>query len=86
MTLALIIGGGLGTLIGLAVVIGQRSAQEHAWSVVAAERRELNALRTSMSALADDLTAERLQLVEWEHRLVLASEALRRADPEGRPS
>ena len=40
--MSLIAGGGLGLLIGLAVLIGQHQSQEVAWRHIAAERRELN--------------------------------------------
>jgi len=83
MMLAWIIGGGLGLLIGLAVVIGQRSAQEHAWSAVAAERRELHEMRVALGTLADDLAAEGRRLGAWESQLVLATENLRSADVDG---
>lgn len=46
--LTLVIGGGLGLLIGLAVLIGQEQAQEHAWRRIAQERRELGTLKRAL--------------------------------------
>lgn len=49
----LVAGGGLGLMIGLAVLIGQRRTQEVAWRCVAAERRELDQWERELIAAAE---------------------------------
>jgi hypothetical protein len=54
MVLTVFIGGGLGLLIGLAVLIGQTQAQEGAWRAIARGRRELGAWERELAAVAQD--------------------------------
>jgi len=53
MVWSMFIGGGLGLLIGLAVLVGQMQAQENAWRAIARERRELGAWRRELTAVAE---------------------------------
>jgi hypothetical protein len=50
---SMLIGGGIGLLIGLAVLVGQAQAQESAWRAIARERRELGAWRRELAAAAE---------------------------------
>lgn len=49
---SLFIGGGLGLLLGLAVLVGQVQAQENAWRAIARERRELGSWERRLTAAA----------------------------------
>ena len=53
MGLIWIIGSGVGLLITLAVIIGQRNAREIAWRHIAQERRELNAWELELIEAAE---------------------------------
>lgn len=47
-----IIGGGLGTLMTLAVLIGQSAAQDRAWRAIARERRILEQRKHELIAVS----------------------------------
>jgi hypothetical protein len=53
MVWSVFIGGGVGLLIGLAVLVGQVQAQENAWRAIARERREIGARRRELAAAAE---------------------------------
>ncbi|MHA6628328.1 hypothetical protein ACU61A_23055 [Pseudonocardia sichuanensis] len=53
MEWSMFIGGGVGLLIGIAVLVGQMQAQENAWRAIARERRELGAWRRELTAAAE---------------------------------
>ena len=54
MVWSVLIGGGLGLLIALAVLIGQARAQDSAWRAIARQRRELDAWERELTAAAVD--------------------------------
>lgn len=51
--MSLVAGGGLGLLIGLGVLVGQRQTQEVAWRRIAMERRELDQWERELIAAAE---------------------------------
>ena len=52
MITVLVIGGGIGLLIGLAVLIGGEQAHEEAWIRIARERRRLAEIKREMVDIA----------------------------------
>lgn len=52
MVLSVIIGGGLGILMTLAVLVGQAAAQDRAWRAIAQERERLAQRKRELIAAA----------------------------------
>jgi hypothetical protein len=52
MVLSVIIGGGIGILMTLAVLIGQAAAQDRAWRAIARERRTLEQRKQELISAA----------------------------------
>jgi hypothetical protein len=52
MVFAVIIGGGIGILMTLAVLVGQAAAQDRAWRAIAKERRTLEQRKRELIAAA----------------------------------
>ena len=64
MITVLVIGGGIGLLIGLAVLIGEEQAPEEAWIRIARERRRLAEIKREMVDIAVEGGLERVRRLE----------------------